>query len=168
MQILHVAPEPRLAALFRAKSGEGYLSADLMRKDVMVKMDVMQIQYPENYFDAIYCSHVFQDVPDDVEAIKECFRVLKPGGWAILNVPLHAKQTAENVTPDNIRTRWDKRPDEHVREYGLDYETRLAGAGFTVEVYDASRLQPDAELRTRIGLDGTRTGYVHFVRKPEC
>jgi predicted SAM-dependent methyltransferase len=167
MQFLHVAPEPRLSRYFFDLIGEGYITADLMRRDVMVRMDVQEMLYPNETMDAIYCSHVFQDVPDDRKAIAECFRVLRPGGWAVLNVPLFARQTAESERPDNVRATWDKRPDEHVREYGPDYAERLAEAGFVVEVYSAADLEPDAAARERLGIAGERTGYVHFVRKED-
>jgi predicted SAM-dependent methyltransferase len=128
-------------------------------------MDVQDMLYPNETLDAIYCSHVFQDVPDDRRAIAECHRVLRPGGWAILNVPLFAAATEESARPDNVRAAWDSRPDEHVRSYGPDYRDRLAQAGFAVEVFSPTDLEPDAERRHRLGIDGARTGFVHFVRK---
>ena len=166
MQFMHIAPEPRLSRYFFDLIGEGYMTADLMRKDVMVRMDVQDMLYPNETMDAIYCSHVFQDVPDDERAIAECFRVLRPGGWAILNVPLFAETTSESATPDNVRASWDSRPDEHVRSYGHDYRERLEQAGFEVEVVSPADLVPDDAARERAGINGERTGYVHFVRRP--
>ncbi|MDP5071015.1 MAG: class I SAM-dependent methyltransferase [Congregibacter sp.] len=166
MQFLHVAPEPRLGEFFFAAIGEGYITADLMRKDVMVRLDVQDMLYPNETMDAIYCSHVFQDVPNDRKAIAECYRVLRPGGWAVVNVPLFAESTEEAPTPGNVRASWDKRPDEHVRNYGLDYRDRLEAAGFVVEVLSPADLEPDLSTRKRYGVDGPRTGYVHFIRKP--
>lgn len=165
MQFLHVAPEPRLSRYFEGIIGEGYITADLMRKDVLVRMDIQDMLYPNETLDAIYCNHVFQDVPDDRRAIAECFRVLRPGGWAILNVPLFAETTRESETPDNVRGTFDRRPDEHVRDYGHDYRERLEEAGFCVEVLSPEDLEPDAEQRVRLGIAGARTGFVHFARK---
>ena len=166
MQFLHVAPEPRLSEFFFNAIGEGYITADLMRRDVMVRLDVQDMLYPNETMDAIYCSHVFQDVPDDERALAECYRVLRPGGWAILNVPIFAEQTHAAGTPGNKRAAWDKRPDEHVRSYGLDYGERLSAAGFDVEVFSPGDLEPDPAQRRRFCIDGPRTGYVHFVRRP--
>jgi SAM-dependent methyltransferase len=166
MQFLHVAPEPRLGEFFFEAIGEGYITADLMRKDVMVRLDVQDMAYPNETMDAIYISHVLQDVPDDRRAIAECFRVLRPGAWAVMNVPIFEERTREADTPGNVRPAWDKRPDEHVRDYGHDYAGRLGEAGFDVEVFSAEDLEPDAERRQRLGIDGPRTGFVHFVRKP--
>jgi ubiquinone/menaquinone biosynthesis C-methylase UbiE len=137
-----------------------------MRRDVMVKMDVSDIQYPDQSFDAIYCSHVFQDVPDDNRAIRGCFRVLRSGGWAILNVPISTDQTHTNDTPDNVRASWDARPDEHVRAYGLDYAQQLEAAGFSVEVVEPAMMASDDIDRHRMGIDSIKAGYVHFVTRP--
>lgn len=167
MQFLHVAPEPRLSEFFYQAIGEGYITADLMRQDVMVRLDVQDMLYPNETMDAIYCSHVLQDVPDDRKAMAECFRVLRPGGWAIMNVPIFAEATHDAGAPGNKRAAWDKRPDEHVRNYGPDYARRLEDAGFAVQVFSPDDLEPAAEQRARLGIDGPRTGYVHFLRKPE-
>ena len=166
LDFLHIAPEPRLGKWFRARCGRGYLSADLMRKDVDVKMDVTDIPYADAHFDAVYCSHVYQDVPDEPKALAETFRVLRPGGWGILNVPISVDVTRENNTPGNVRAAWDKRPDEHVRSYGPDYTERLTAAGFTVEAHTPEDLAPDTAQRTRMSLAHPSTGFVHFVRKP--
>lgn len=166
MQFLHIAPEPRLSAFFSDAIGEGYITADLMRKDVMVRLDVQDMLYPNETMDALYCSHVLQDVPDDQKAMSECLRVLRPGAWAVMNVPIFTDMTHESDAPGNVRASWDNRPDEHVRSYGVDYGARLAAAGFEVEVFTPQDLEPNAELRERYGISGARTGFVHFVRKP--
>jgi len=166
MQFLHIAPEPRLSAFLYDQIGEGYITADLMRRDVMVNLDVQDLVYPNETMDAIYCSHVLQDVPDDRRALGELYRVLRPTGWAVVNVPIFAERTEEASTPGNVRASWDRRPDEHVRVYGLDYAQRLEKAGFEVEVFAPADLEPDPARRARFGIDGPRTGYVHFIRKP--
>lgn len=164
--LLHVAPEPRLADFFKQRAGAGYISADLMRRDVDVRLDVSALPFQDGSLDAIYCSHVLQDVPDDCRALAEFYRVLRPGGWAILNVPLHADITRQNARPDTIRRPFDRRPDEHLRQYGHDYLQQLRDAGFNASVTRPDELESDAGQRRRLGIDGSRTGYVHCVRKP--
>jgi len=166
MAFLHVAPEPCFSKKIAARVGDGYITADLMRKDVMIKLDVMDIQYPDETFDAIYCSHVLQDVPDDNKALSEFYRTLKPGGWAVVNVPLFADVTQNSKVARNVRSHGDKRPDEHVREYGKDYESRLKKHHFTVDVFEPTQLVTSEDKRTRFVIDGPRVGYVHFIRKP--
>ena len=69
-----------------------YVSADLDPTLAMVKMDIMNIPYEEDSFDVILCSHVLEHVMDDQKAIRELFRVLKAGGWAIIRVPIDLKR----------------------------------------------------------------------------
>ncbi|MCF8369026.1 MAG: methyltransferase domain-containing protein [Bacteroidales bacterium] len=145
VKLLHVAPEAPLEYLFRREAGIDYLTADLMDKDVMVKMDLTKIQYPEGTFDAIICNHVLEHIPDDAKAMAEIFRVLKPGGWAILQVPISLilDQTFEDpkITKPSDRKKFFGQSD-HVRVYGQDYTTRLKKAGFDVLVYNWSK-DPD-------------------------
>jgi len=53
------------------------------------KASVCKLPFKNNSFDTVLCLDVIyhQDVPDDQEAMHECFRVLKPGGLFILRVP---------------------------------------------------------------------------------
>lgn len=67
----------------------------------MVKMDIME--YPDESFDVIYCSHVLEHVPDDRKAMREFRRVLKRSGWAILLVPINAGKTYEDARPQPSR-----------------------------------------------------------------
>ena len=162
-RMLHVAPEPHLSQLFRKAEKMDYLSADLSSPEAMVKMDIMDIQYSDNTFDVIFCSHVLEHVPDDRKAMREFYRVLKPGGWAILQVPILAKATFEDST---VISREERQrlfgQYDHVRQYGLDYKDRLIDAGFCVTVADFVR---QLEYRTvrRLGL--MRNEDVYFCRK---
>ncbi len=104
-RILHIAPEPYLARLFRAAENVDYLSGDLMDVNAMVRMDITDIQYPDNSFDVVYCSHVMEHVPDDRRAMRELCRVLVPEGWAILQVPITAETTFEDPSVTDPRER---------------------------------------------------------------
>jgi len=114
-----------------------YLSADFAAEWAMEKMDITDIQYVDNTFDAILCNHVLEHIPDDKKAMKELSRVLKPNGWAILQVPLdpNLDKTFEDpsVTSPEERKRVFGQKD-HVRIYGKDYKDRLEEAGFDVKV----------------------------------
>jgi SAM-dependent methyltransferase len=162
LQLLHVAPEPRLEKFFRDRCGDGYLSADIYRSDVMERMDVMAINRPDASFDAVYCSHVLQDVPDDARALREIFRVLRPGGWAVLNVPLFSDAGTRAIVGTN---RGNERPLEQLRHYGEDYAALLQRTGFEVSVLRPEDVQDPDETRNPV-LDHPMTGVVHFVRKP--
>jgi len=146
-RMLHIAPERCLTLRFRKIPGLDYLSADLKSPLAMVKMDITQIQYPENSFDVIFCSHVLEHVPDDRKALRELYRVLRPGGWAVLMVPLRRRETLEDpsVTEPAERLKRFGYPD-HVREIGFDYIERIREAGFTVTQYAAAELYEPPQM----------------------
>jgi predicted SAM-dependent methyltransferase len=126
-------------------------------------MDISDIQYRDNTFDVIYCSHVLEHVPDDRKALREFWRVLKVGGWAILQVPIISDVTFEDptVTSPEERERLFGQHD-HVRRYGPDYRDRLVDVGFSVTV-DGFVRELDERTVGRCGL--MRNEDVYFCRK---
>jgi predicted O-methyltransferase YrrM len=136
-KMLHIAPEAAFADRLANHPAIDYLSGDLESPwhQAMVKMDITNITMPDNAFDVIYCSDVLEHVPDDRQAIQELYRVLKPGGWAVLNVPIIRERTFEDsaITSREDRMRHYLHP-LHVRAYGKDYAERLAEGGFRVTV----------------------------------
>lgn len=134
-KMLHVAPERCFAEILATCKEVDYLTADIADTSAMVKMDVMDIRYPDNSFDVIYCCHVLEHVPDDRKAMREFARVLRRGGYAVLQVPMDAEKTFEDasVTDPAERERLFGQSD-HVRVYGSDYKGRLEEAGFLVTV----------------------------------
>lgn len=139
VKLLHVAPEPGLSACFKSSSNIDYLTADISSGAVMVKMDITDINYPDGSFDIIICNHVLERIIDDSKAMRELCRVLKPGGWGILQVPvsLSLEQTFEDfsVTEPAAREEVFEQSD-HVRIYAMDYVERLTRSGFTVRLFN--------------------------------
>lgn len=161
-KMLHVAPEPAFMVMFRKSKNIEYLSADLYDPNAMVKMDITDIQYPDNHFDVIYCSHVLEHVMDDKKAMREFLRVLKPSGWAVLQVPIMAEKTIEDpsITDPEERLRVFGQHD-HVRRYGKDYKDRLAETGFNVRVIHATDFATDEEIKKmRLGSE------IYYCTKP--
>lgn len=103
----------------------------------MVKMDITDIKLPDEQFDCVICYHVLEHIIDDNKAIEELYRVLKFGGWAIIQSPidLKRKKTFEDNKISNFRDR-EKTfgQGDHVRIYGSDYKFRLEKVGFKVKV----------------------------------
>jgi SAM-dependent methyltransferase len=133
LNILHFAPEPCFIPRFEKQHGDKYITADIESPLAKVKVDIHQIPFSENHFDVVLCNHVLEHVKDDIQALKEIHRVLKPGGWAILQVPFF-NPVPESTFEDNSIT--DKRErekifgqDDHVRKYGNDYTMRIARSG---------------------------------------
>jgi hypothetical protein len=159
-QLLHIAPEYAIAQRLKSVPTIEYLSADLNSRMVMVRMDITDIQFPKNVFDVILCNHVMEHIPDDAAALAELYRVLKPGGWAILQTPIKGVTTIEDpsvTTPRERLERFGQR--DHVRIYGRDYVDRLAAAGFEVTVDGFGRTIDD-ERATLMGLDRSEDIYV--------
>lgn len=131
--VLHIAPEACFIKPFEKIHGDGYITADIESPLAKVKMDIHEIPFAENVFDFVLCNHVLEHVRDDIQAMREIRRVLKPGGIAILQVPFFRPipdQTFEDATITDKRTR--ERifgQDDHVRKYGHDYPKRIQLAG---------------------------------------
>lgn len=146
--MLHVAAEQVFEQKFRKIVGRSYLTADyLLPADV--KMDITDIQFKDNSFDIIMCNHVLEHVTDDIKAMKEMYRVLKPAGWAIFLVPIaDTATTYENtkVKTDAGRLKHFGQID-HVRKYGRDYVARLESAGWKVKIYDAKEVASTKEIK---------------------
>jgi len=162
-----VAPESGLSDVLRDKSSLDYLTADIRSEGVMVRMDITNIQYPDCRFDCIICNHVLEHIIDDRKAMLELYRVLKPGGWAILQVPLSMslKQTYED---SEILTEKDREEafgkSDHVRIYANDYKDRLEQAGFKVGVFNWTNEATDFGGNTnRFGLN--KEEHVYLARK---
>ncbi|MBW2269950.1 MAG: methyltransferase domain-containing protein [Deltaproteobacteria bacterium] len=153
-RLLHVAPNPRISLQLTSAPWIDYVSADLQRPTAMLKMDITDIQLPDASFDVIICNHVLEHVPEDRRAMRELCRILRPDGWAILQVPLDPEQaeTFENpsVTDPEERRRVFGHPG-HVRRYGRDYADRLREAGFDVTLDPfVQKLDPAIVERLRL------------------
>jgi SAM-dependent methyltransferase len=136
LKVLHIAPEHCFIKRFEAMANLDYITADIESPLAKVKMDVHKIPFSENTFDVAFCNHVMEHVEDDIKAMSEIRRVLKPGGWAIIQSPMDPsrKITFEDpslITPQQREAAHGQ--DDHVRTYGDDYPQRLRKAGFMVK-----------------------------------
>ncbi len=163
-KMLHIAPERFFQSKLRNFLGSNYITADLFDPLAMVRMDITDIQYPEGYFDVIYCSHVLEHVQDDKRAMREFYRVLAQGGWAILIVPTTAERTFEDPSIVNPSERLRVfGQEDHVRRYGIDFIDRLREAGFKVKVYCV----PDLFEKSDVVLMGLTpaSGEIYYCTK---
>ena len=142
MRVLHFAPEARLRRRIEPVAAE-YTPADLNMPGTE-RIDVTNIDRPDDSFDLVICSHVLEHVPDDRAGMRELRRVLAPGGFAVLQVPIatRAEHTDEELTPVSPDERAKRFGDpSHVRLYAeADYVARLNAAGFAVRADDAVTL----------------------------
>lgn len=114
-----------------------YITADIESPLAKVKMDLHDIPFEEGSFDVAFCNHVMEHVTDDIQCMKELHRVLKPGGWAIIQSPMDfdRPETYEDasITSPAEREKAFLQSD-HLRLYGMDYHERLEKAGFKVTI----------------------------------
>lgn len=141
-QLLHFAPEPALQKWLMSVAGK-YTSADIDQSKAMVKIDITNINLPNESVDVIWCSHVLEHV-DDIKALSELHRILAKGGMCVIQVPVWGDITQEDksVTDPAERERLYFQND-HVRRYGIDIVDRLSAAGFAVTVLRDQHLEPE-------------------------
>lgn len=157
LRLLHFAPEGIFRDLFSSLPNVKYTSVDYCQPSD-AHMDIMKLAFPDNSFDAIVCIHVLEHIPDDLQAMRELHRVLRSGGWAILQVPIRMESATTYEDPtitDPAQRRIHFGQEDHVRWYGRDYAERLKRAGFTVKI-DGYVRELDVE---RYGLDPTEDVY---------
>ncbi len=169
LEVLHFAPEPCLETLFQHETRWRYLTADLYAP-AMVKEDITHLSFEADRFDLIICSHTLDHIPDDAKAMAELFRVLKPGGMALV-ISLVDPERAETRAgaPNGAPVR--AKGEECIRVYGADLPQRLADAGFVVEVVDpAQQLSRDEQFMWGVGPKSNplllRHSDIHVCRKP--
>jgi hypothetical protein len=155
-RVIEVAPMRGLGRFFRSLPGLDYTSFDLERQ-AMEKGDITAMRYPSGSVDYFLCFHVLEHISNEGEALSEIRRVLKPGGWAVLQVPVdgEAETTREYDQPD-------PREVGHVRRYGRDFADRIASHGFEVQALSVSSLLPEADIQRQ----GLSTEAIYFARKP--
>jgi hypothetical protein len=155
MNVLHIAPEACFIKRFEKIHGEQYITADIESPLAKVKMDIHEIPFGDNTFDVVLCNHVLEHVRDDIQAMKEIKRVLKPGGFSIQQIPFF-NPVPEVTFEDNSITDPRERErifgqDDHVRKYGHDYSKRIEQAGLKA-VKDGFVNELTDEKRKKYGL----------------
>ena len=137
--LLHFAPEQCFYKRFRNSDIIQYTTTDLLSPLADVKADICNLPFENDSYDFILCNHVLEHIPDDETAMKELYRVLKPGGKAILQIPLENDRDVtfedDSITDKEERARIFGQYD-HVRVYGMDYFKRLESIGFQVDAVD--------------------------------
>ena len=135
LSLLHIAPEQCFHGKFKQQKNLDYLTADLVSPIADIHFDLHSIPLETDRFDVIFCNHVMEHVEDVLQCMKELYRVMKPGGWGIMQVPQNhdCEQTLEDksiVTPEEREKHyWQK---DHLRLFGKDYPKWLEKAGFDV------------------------------------
>ena len=138
-KILHFAPEQCFLKRFKTLKNLDYTTTDLLSPIADVKADICNLPFKDNTFDVILCNHVLEHIPDDTKAMQELYRVMKQGGYGILQIP----QDLDRATTFEDNSITDKKERakifgqyDHVRVYGRDYFDKLSQIGFKVDAVD--------------------------------
>lgn len=149
LKVLHFAPEQAFYTQFRRLKNIQYTTTDLNSPLADVKADICKLPFEDDAFDVILCNHVLEHIPDDTKAMKELFRILKPGGWGIFQVPQDLERAAtfqdDRITDEKERARIFGQYD-HVRVYGRDYFQKLRSIGFRVTEVDYTNTLTSGEI----------------------
>ncbi|GGG41309.1 SAM-dependent methyltransferase [Bizionia arctica] len=149
LKVLHFAPEQCFLKRFRKLKNLEYTTTDLLSPIADVKADICDLPFEDNSYDVILCNHVLEHIPDDTKAMQELYRVMKPGGYGIFQIPQDLKR-AETFEDDSITDR-EKRAKifgqyDHVRIYGRDYFDKLRSIGFKVDEVDYTAKLPKEDI----------------------
>lgn len=165
ISLFEVSPKYSFSRRFTRMKNINYVGADIYeRPHISLMMDLTATSLQSDRFDAVLCIHVLEEIKNDLRAMEELYRILKPGGWAVVSVPTRMDQlTYEDPTiiDPKERKRAFGEPD-HVRIYGYDLVERLESCGFNVRVdlADAVPLQ----TREKYGLRGDEN--IFYCIKP--
>jgi SAM-dependent methyltransferase len=151
LKVLHFAPEQCFLKRFRKLNNLNYTTTDLVSPIADVKADICNLPFENNTYDVILCNHVLEHIPDDTKAMQELYRVMKPGGMGIFQIPqdLNRDVTFEDnsITDKKERAKIFGQYD-HVRVYGRDYFDKLRSIGFKVEKVDYTASLTKTQIKT--------------------
>ena len=121
-KVLHMAPEKAFISRLKKLPHLDYISCDLESPLADIKADICALPFEDCSFDWVLCNHVLEHITNDTKAMQELYRVLKPGGKALLQVPLNPKRNTtfqdNSITDKATRTKIFGQYD-HVRIYGM-------------------------------------------------
>lgn len=142
--VLHMAPEQCFLDRFK-QLNHNYTTADLYSPIADVKADITKLPFENDSFDVIFCNHVLEHIKDDTKAMQELYRVMKPGGFGIFQIPQDVSRATtfedDSITDPKERAKIFGQYD-HVRVYGLDYFDKLRSIGFDVKEIEYSKTLP--------------------------
>jgi SAM-dependent methyltransferase len=157
LKVMHIAPEQCFYGLFKKQKNLDYTTGDLVSPLADIHFDLHSIPLDENTYDVVFCNHVLEHVDDENKCMSELYRIMKPGGWGIFQVPIDTSRNKtyedSSITSEEDRERefWQK---DHVRLFGLDYPDKLRTVGFDVFEWNAqSTLGMKMSERYRLSSD---------------
>ena len=138
LSILDIAPSKSLSEFLKTFKNCKFRTADLYMPYVDDKVDITNMDiYKDESFDFIICSNVLEHIENDIQAMREIYRVLTKKGKAIMMVPisLDLENDYELKKTMTEAERWHHYgQNDHVRQYSKNgFISKLKSVGFTVE-----------------------------------
>lgn len=165
LKVLHFAPEQAFYKRFKNQKNIDYLTTDLNSPLADIKADICDLPFEDASFDVILCNHVLEHIPDDITAMKELYRILKPNGWGVFQIPQDLNRTTtfedNSITDKKERAKIFGQYD-HVRVYGRDYFEKLRKVGFNVDEVDYTATLSNQDIEKYRLAKGE---LIPFVRK---
>ncbi|TCP70690.1 class I SAM-dependent methyltransferase [Baia soyae] len=166
VSVLHIDPEREKHVKNRMSTCANlhYVCGDSKPLDPWTKgLDATNLYFGDQAFDVVLCSHILENIPDDRKAMREFYRVMKVGGWGIMQVPL-ATNVETSFEDEQVVT-----PEDRIRAYGHqdrvrvyakeDYIQRLESVGFRVELYNIAE-RYSIEEACKLGLSKEDNLYI--------
>jgi SAM-dependent methyltransferase len=117
-----------VAATFAAMVESGELTSGSLHANV-VRGDALHLPFPSATFDRVICSEVLEHIPEDVAAMTELTRVLRPGGTMAITVPRFGPELVNWALSDE----YHNVPGGHIRIYRRSVlEERLTSTGLVM------------------------------------
>lgn len=138
--ILYFAPE-RSMMRWMDRNGISCTTADLMAREVDLKLDLQATGLEDAFYDVVIANHVLEHVYDFRKALHEVYRILKPTGFFICSFPIDSKiELLDEETEPLSETERIHRfgQNDHKRVFGMKADRFLMEAGFDVEVIDGA------------------------------
>lgn len=141
--LLHFAPETSISKYLESFININYIKADINPGKIpnTIKLDITNIDLNDNSVNSIICIHVLEHIATDNIAIDELYRVLMPGGWLLLALPIYGDTTYEIKELKAHERKSQYGISDHMRLNGLDIKIKLEKAGFKVNIISMEDLK---------------------------
>ena len=162
LKVLHFAPEPGLASMFRSTKGSQYEPVDMRIESYQNarEIDIENIDRPDESYDVVIANHILEHV-DDHRAIKELHRILRNGGVALATFPIvyaWEKTYEDPSIVDSEERELHFGQHDHLRIYGRDVEKIMS------KYFEVDKIVADGPDHVLFGM--TRGEILFILKKP--
>jgi len=114
------------------------------RKHSNIEQNIINTNLASETYDLALAWHVFEHIEQDINAIKEIYRLLKPKGQLLVSVPIYPIGNAITYEDEKIDYKDYLKFHghyDHCRSCGLDYYKRFESIGFKTEVLELNKIE---------------------------